>query len=192
MRMINADDLEQALTEVGLVEVTVPIVDAEPVKHGHWLFYEEPDGYYHSECSECGQWCDEDVFLKGKWHYCPNCGAMMDKDERQEPNIVANVGTGGRLIDGAALKKQGWQLHRTVHGTNSLTYETKDIEDIPTVPFIDISALPIIDNYEIVRCKDCIHWYRECGENKCLELADIPLEPNDFCSHGKRREDEAD
>ena len=50
---------------------------ADPIKHGHWLFYEEPDGYYHSECSECGQWCDEDVFLKDKWHYCPNCGAKM-------------------------------------------------------------------------------------------------------------------
>ena len=48
-------------------------------KHGHWLFYEESDGYYHSECSECGQWCDEDVFLKGKWHYCPFCGAKMDE-----------------------------------------------------------------------------------------------------------------
>lgn len=56
-----------------------PTVDA--VKHGHWLFYEEPDGYYHSECSECGRWCDEDVFLKGKWHYCPNCGAKMDEVE---------------------------------------------------------------------------------------------------------------
>lgn len=53
--------------------------EVEPTKHGHWLFYEEPDGYYHSECSECGQWCDEDVFLKGKWHYCPNCGAKMSE-----------------------------------------------------------------------------------------------------------------
>ena len=56
-------------------------VDAKPMKHGHWLFYEEPDGYYHSECSECRQWCDEDVFLKDKWHYCPNCGARMDEVE---------------------------------------------------------------------------------------------------------------
>lgn len=58
--------------------------NAEPVRHGHWLFYEEPDGYYHSECSECGQWCDEDVFLKGKWHYCPNCGAKMDGERRED------------------------------------------------------------------------------------------------------------
>ena len=57
------------------------LLNTEEVKHGHWLFYEEPDGYYHTECSECGQWCDEDVFLKGKWHYCPNCGAKMDEVE---------------------------------------------------------------------------------------------------------------
>lgn len=53
----------------------------KPIIQGRWLFYEEPDGYYHTECSECGQWCDEDVFLKGKWHYCPNCGAKMDEVE---------------------------------------------------------------------------------------------------------------
>lgn len=46
-----------------------------------------------------------------------------------------------------------------------------------------------VDAAEVVRCKDCIHWYREYGENKCLEFADIPLEPNDFCSHGERRKD---
>lgn len=47
-----------------------------------------------------------------------------------------------------------------------------------------------VDAVEVVRCKDCIHWYRDYGENKCLEFADIPLEPNDFCSHGERRKDE--
>lgn len=58
--------------------------DVIEYKHGHWLFYEEPDGYYHSECSECGQWCDEDVFLKGKWNYCPNCGCKMDEVTEDE------------------------------------------------------------------------------------------------------------
>lgn len=92
MRLIDADALiDESLKEgaYGYVDTyqiaNAPTVDA--VKHGHWLFYEEPDGYYHSECSECGQWCDEDVFLKDKWHFCPNCGTKMDKDEWQEPEI---------------------------------------------------------------------------------------------------------
>lgn len=38
--------------------------------------------------------------------------------------------------------------------------------------------------------KTDLHWYRGYGENKCLEFADIPLEPNDFCSRGERKDDE--
>lgn len=89
-RLIDADKLFGVIAEQEMWNVpdfvyesiqNAPTVDAEPVRHGHWLFYEEPDGYYHTECSECGQWCDEDVFLKGKWHYCPCCGAKMDEVE---------------------------------------------------------------------------------------------------------------
>ena len=85
MRLIDVDKLEpsEVYMDYGFTRIVymddideMPTVD--PLKHGHWVFYEEPDGYYHSECSECGQWCDEDVFLKGKWHYCPNCGAKME------------------------------------------------------------------------------------------------------------------
>lgn len=65
MRMINADDLEQALRDAGLAEVIkddcskctsawgVPIVDAEPVvrcKDCRWL---ENDGY-HTRCRIMG------------------------------------------------------------------------------------------------------------------------------------------
>ena len=86
MRLIDADALPRFGNRKGLIHSSdvdnAPTIDA--VKHGHWLFYEEPDGYYHSECSECGQWCDEDVFLKGKWHYCPNCGAKMDGERRRD------------------------------------------------------------------------------------------------------------
>lgn len=55
---------------------------------------------------------------------------------------------------------------------------------------VDTKNVPTIDAVLVVRCKDCIHWYRGYGENKCLEFADIPLEPNDFCSRGERKDDE--
>ena len=55
----------------------------QPERKGKWLFVEYPDGYYHTECSECGQWCDEDVFLKGKWRYCPNCGSHNGGEDHE-------------------------------------------------------------------------------------------------------------
>lgn len=55
-----------------------PIVDAEPVKHGHWVKeptdtfgFDEAD--YH--CSECRRRPVKDVLT----NYCPNCGAKMDE-----------------------------------------------------------------------------------------------------------------
>ncbi|MBR0341047.1 MAG: hypothetical protein IJH64_02105 [Oscillospiraceae bacterium] len=118
-----------------------------------------------------------------KWSY-EGCPPSIEPT----PKRVANVGTNGRLIDGAALKKQGWRLCRTVHGVDTSTYETKDIEDVPTVPFIDISVLPIVDNYEIVRCKDC-KWWRNVG--CAIRIVDESDEPkdNDYCSFWERRED---
>ena len=67
----------------------VPTVDAEPVRHGHWI----PD---HGDinctvpiidnapscscyCSVCGEWlvASDEYYVKGR--YCPNCGAKMDE-----------------------------------------------------------------------------------------------------------------
>ena len=52
----------------------VPVI--EP-KRGKWLFVEYPDGYYHTECSECGKEYSENVYFIKEPNYCPNCGAMM-------------------------------------------------------------------------------------------------------------------
>ena len=56
-----------------------PTVDAEPVKHGHWI---EVDTQYIDEtkCSNCGV---VECFNKGwkRFNYCPNCGAKMDEVE---------------------------------------------------------------------------------------------------------------
>ena len=56
-----------------------PAVDAEPVRHGRWIYkpaWSNADwGVYL--CSECNKpyWWNTD-------HYCPNCGAKMDKEEK--------------------------------------------------------------------------------------------------------------
>ena len=67
--------------------------DMVEVKHGEWLQTKEPLGWHDVDCVECSicheSWiCDEDFdfeFCKEMWHYCPNCGAKMDKyGERKE------------------------------------------------------------------------------------------------------------
>lgn len=53
-----------------------PTVDAEPVRHGHWIECGEPnqDGEFELwfyRCSVCGN-------ASINSNYCPNCGAKMD------------------------------------------------------------------------------------------------------------------
>lgn len=63
---------------------SVPTIDAEPVRHGHWI--KETDG--GTRCSCCKQTVKEDstgvavpVDLSDM-PYCPKCGAIMDEVEK--------------------------------------------------------------------------------------------------------------
>ena len=66
------------LTEVRDKVRALPTVDAEPVRHGHWI---KPDDWCVRPfweryiCSEC---------LCHSWNsaYCPSCGAKMERGER--------------------------------------------------------------------------------------------------------------
>lgn len=57
------------------IESTCPLIevpeDVQPVKHGRWKWSEG------GQCSECG-------FHNSNfgYNYCPNCGAIMDGDDR--------------------------------------------------------------------------------------------------------------
>lgn len=66
-------DLRELLDELESVAT-----DAEPVRHGRWIDV-NPDSFWdpRMRCSICKQ---EEIPLS-KWHYCPNCGAKMDKEE---------------------------------------------------------------------------------------------------------------
>lgn len=74
-------DLWSDATCPAQVLMLLPAADVVPVRHGKWV-KEELDFFY--ECSECG----------GKWHeqwirskflkYCPDCGARMDLEARQD------------------------------------------------------------------------------------------------------------
>lgn len=51
---------------------SIPAADVVPVRHGRWMPHRLDDGYTTWTCSDCGT-----VGLEA-FHYCPNCGALMD------------------------------------------------------------------------------------------------------------------
>ena len=63
-----------------------PTVDAEPVRHGRWIYTPtEPLGYV---CSECGK-------SSCSFTYCPNCGANMDESKEQSKAETKERGEDG-------------------------------------------------------------------------------------------------
>lgn len=63
--------------------MTLPTVDAVPIRHGHWVrWYEEiydsfGIGYVpHYKCSECDT--EYDQYDAMRMNYCPNCGVKLD------------------------------------------------------------------------------------------------------------------
>lgn len=94
MRLIDADRFDNELDELKKhadihlsAEVfrtkvrlaTQPTVDAEPIRHGHWItglcfsqgIYDYPE--YDKKCSVCQK------YSRDFSTYCPNCGAKMDE-----------------------------------------------------------------------------------------------------------------
>ena len=63
--------------------VDAPTVDAVEVVHGRWERFEEISGNIGLLCSVCG-WRDyHHGRFKGNWFsYCPNCGAKMDGERK--------------------------------------------------------------------------------------------------------------
>ena len=56
---------------------------------------------------------------------------------------------------------------------------------------VAIANFPTVDAVEVVRCKDC---KMRCPESVCIAkhctLSGIPVDDDDFCSYGERREGE--
>ena len=51
----------------------LPSVEAEPVRHGHWI----ANNYFSMKCDQCGYSISDWRWAESK--YCPNCGARMDE-----------------------------------------------------------------------------------------------------------------
>ena len=94
-RLIEADKLRHALFEFGkgkqtgeidhgllldIIEMVdeQPAVDAVPVIHSRWIKHSKHNGIYF--CSRC----HEISLSNGHYPFCPNCGAKMDGERRDE------------------------------------------------------------------------------------------------------------
>ncbi len=82
MRLIDADVLMPNAEYKGKYDtvnaydiVNCPTVEAEPIRHGHWIG-KPIAGYSTVRCSACRSVFSEN---NGKWNYCPNCGCQMDE-----------------------------------------------------------------------------------------------------------------
>lgn len=124
---------------------------------GRWLI--NSDGYY-PYCSECKEEPKSGIMT----HYCPNCGAKMDKG-----------GADGRLIDETAYQEA---IAKIPMNERTFVKAWETAQDMPTV-----------DAVEVVRCKNCAE-YNRCtydGEligGSCSIAKNVSREPDDYCSRG--------
>lgn len=109
MRLIDADALKYGLIDyqqkntdslgddywivenVLLLIEEMPSIEAEPVRHGHWIDCETENGIHFHKCSECGKrdmyqgtftdWGGRGFSFYYKRFYCPVCGAKMEEVE---------------------------------------------------------------------------------------------------------------
>lgn len=62
---------------------SAPTVDAEPVRHGHWIWKERKgirEAWY--QCSECNAYDLREIDVTS--HYCWACGAKMDGERKDD------------------------------------------------------------------------------------------------------------
>lgn len=84
----NIDRKKYAGLECAIAQCKkAPTADVVEVRHGHWISQEEAvqlDRYDLAyTCSVCGH-CDWDCTESENFNYCPNCGAKMDGERREE------------------------------------------------------------------------------------------------------------
>lgn len=88
MRIIDADALKEYIDkylsvlrryeprDIKMYINRQPTIEAEPVRHGKWIWDEE--GYH---CSECWYHAQGNIMecIDGTFRFCPVCGAKMDE-----------------------------------------------------------------------------------------------------------------
>lgn len=62
------------------VEMAIKALEQEP-KTGHWIL--EIEDWNKWTCSECGFRERTDIHVTLGYHYCPNCGAKIEREKKE-------------------------------------------------------------------------------------------------------------
>lgn len=86
VRLVDANKLMQMIPaeeyNARMVIANAPIIEAEPVRHGHWTNIKiSVTGNSSAECSLCGTVVHDTFADVDRLNYCPHCGAKMDPVE---------------------------------------------------------------------------------------------------------------
>lgn len=91
-----------------------------------------------------------------------------------------------RLVDATELRKKWYDEGYIMH-ESGMRYCELDWQEIYDEFIADLDSMPTVDAVEVVRCKDCFHYW----DGVCKAHIDvIYTDENEFCSWGERREDE--
>ena len=79
---IRAEVIIEVLQAIYNGVMKLPTTDAEPVRHGKWI-YGNDFHWYTASCNRCGYQRRTDIKADrwNQWNYCPNCGARMDAED---------------------------------------------------------------------------------------------------------------
>lgn len=70
------ENIQSAFVKLHEIETA----DVVPVRHGRWRWELADNGWANHICSNCGYTKNTDIHVAMDYRYCPNCGALMDKD----------------------------------------------------------------------------------------------------------------
>ena len=85
MILVNVDELSELVGEpievfLGRLDLKLPsIIDAEPVRHGRWIYHID-DTFPFESTQECSVCHEHEYITLCHENYCPNCGADMRGD----------------------------------------------------------------------------------------------------------------
>ena len=101
-----------------------------------------------------------------------------------------------RLIDAENILKEYEHIDWYCVSKEGQFMRGATTEDNPLIHYYDgeeiIKNAPTVDAVEVVRCKDCEHLVNATVNGNgflICDISDMETAPDDFCSHGDRREE---